>query len=144
MKPHKPKAAPRKDVKSPALDPPPPLITAETFFAALLGAFFGLCLLKFGNPAIMEKYVEAPRNGFELMAISPWPLSWAYMMLGGLTVFGALITTSYCRRRRKETLNSKGGGTAPVNGPRAVHWLLLLPLAWLCWQALATLTSISR
>ena len=44
--------------------------------------FLGLTLLKFGNPPIMEKFVAAPANIYELVLGYPWPISWAYLALG--------------------------------------------------------------
>ena len=40
-------------------------------FAGLFGAFLGLCLLKFGNPPITEKWVTAPDEGLGVPAGVP-------------------------------------------------------------------------
>jgi len=47
----------------------------------LFGAFLGLSFLKFGNPPIMEKWVTAPTNVYELVLGYPWPIGWAYFAL---------------------------------------------------------------
>jgi len=90
-------------------------------FAALFGAFFGLSLLKFGNPPIMEQYVSSPTNIYELLLGYPWPIAWAYRSMAGLAVLG-LIAGDW----RKEKF----------------RWFLLVPLAWFLWQCLASAQSI--
>jgi hypothetical protein len=96
-------------------------------FPSLLGAFFGLALLKFGNPPIMEKWVEAPGNIYEILLGSPWPITWAYVGLGAL-ILSALPTVWH-------------KGFARLQVPA---WLMLLPIIWLLWQVLATYQSLDR
>src|SRR2546423_1495659 len=132
MKRHGPKAPSPPETKRPT--PSQRLrLTADTIFAVVLGVFFGLCLLKFGNPPVMEKYVEAPKTGFELLATAPWPLSWAYWMIAVLTVFGALLAVSDSRKRRQEN-HSKSQPHISLAGLSAPLWMLFLPLIWLLWQ----------
>lgn len=102
--------------------PAPPQAQHPSLALVCLGALLGLTLLKFGNPPIMEKWVSPPSDLFELVLGSPWPISWAYLLLGLVTLI-ALATT----RTRFH---------APV-------WLLGLPVAWLIWQCLAALTTIN-
>jgi O-antigen ligase len=90
-------------------------------FAGLFGAFLGLCLLKFGNPPIMEKYISPPGNAYEFVLSGPWPIGWAYGMLVVLAVLGLFVA-------RWRT---------PAPG-----WLLTLPLVWLGWQVLAVSWSV--
>src|ERR1035441_2705454 len=90
-------------------------------FAGLFGAFLGLCLLKFGNPPITEKWVTAPEGLWELLLGYPWPIAWAYGLLGLVAVVGLAAV------RRK----------SPV--PR---WLVAMPLVWLVWQVLAGTHSV--
>lgn len=93
----------------------------RSFFVAAFGCFLGLALLKFGNPPIMEKFVTAPGNLMEFVIWSPWPIAWAYALLCLLALLGLLAAA-----RRIE---------APA-------WILLLPMAWVGWQLLATTQSI--
>lgn len=86
-------------------------------FAGLFGAFLGLTLLKFGNPPIMEKWVAAPTNLVEFLVCSPWPIGWAYGMLGLVTVVGVSV--------------------ASIRAARVPRWLMALPLLWLGWQFVA-------
>ena len=98
----------------------------EPLFAAVFGAFLGLCLLKFGSPPIMESFVEPPQGLLNMLATSPWPLKWALWTGVLALVLGVLL---FFER-----------GASIRNAPR---WLLLLPLAWLGWQTLATLFSVN-
>jgi len=91
-------------------------------FAACFGAFFGLCLLKFGNPPITEKYVEAPMGFWDFLMGYPWPIGWAYTMLALLGLAGIVVAG-----RRS---------TAP-------WWLVGLPVIWLLWQLIAAGRSVN-
>jgi O-antigen ligase len=89
---------------------------------ACFGAFLGLALLKFGNPAIMEKWVTPPANVFEFVLSNPWPLSWGYVLLA-LSSGVAFSTARWPRR-------------APL-------WVIGLPAAWLLWQFIAGAGTIN-
>lgn len=91
-------------------------------FAGLFGGFLGLALLKFGSPPIFDKFTAAPANIWEFLINSPWPIVWAYRVLGVVGVVGLLVA------RRN------------VGAPR---WLISLPLAWLVWQFAAGTESVS-
>jgi len=102
-------------------------------FSGVFGAFLGLALLKFGNPPIMEKWVDKPVGIYEIVLAYPWPILWAYSLLGFVTLCGLLVV-------RWKT--------------NAAGWLVALPVAWLVWDvgsvpqsvdihlALATVTHI--
>ncbi len=81
-------------------------------FSGLFGAFLGLALLKFGNPPIMEKFIEPPTNLTEWIVMS-WPVEVGYWLLGLVAVVGLFA------------------GRWPTGVPK---WVLVLPLAWLAWQ----------
>jgi O-antigen ligase len=93
---------------------------AEKFFAVGLGGFLGLALLKFGNPAVMNKFVTPPGEPFEWLFLA-WPLQYAYPLLGML----GLGVLAVWRR--------------PAAAPM---WLLLAPLIWFGWQVLTSSFSI--
>ena len=93
----------------------------ERTFAALFGAFLGLSLLKFGNPPIMEKWVEKPEGLIGFVFQYPWPIGWGYGMLIGVGIVGAVTG------RRNSQL------------PK---WLIALPLAWFIWEFIAGLRSV--
>jgi O-antigen ligase len=90
-------------------------------FAGLFGAFLGLCLLKFGNPPITEKWVTAPEGFWEFLLGYPWPIAWAYGLLALVGVVGMAVA------QRKSA---------------AAWWLVALPLVWLVWQVLAGTHSV--
>ena len=92
-----------------------------SIFAGLFGAFLGVCLLKFGNPPITEKWVTAPEVLWELLLGYPWPIAWAYGLLGLIGVLGLAVV------RRKSP---------------APWWLAAMPLLWLAWQVLAGTHSV--
>src|ERR1041385_6007349 len=90
-------------------------------FSVCYGIFFGICLLKFGNPPIMERWVTAPKDLFELVFGYPWPISWAYTGLAALGIFG-LVAGRW----------SKTSGS----------WLIWVLLAWWVWQVVAAARSV--
>ncbi|MFN3409775.1 MAG: hypothetical protein ACK45B_12315, partial [Limisphaerales bacterium] len=74
------------------------------------GAFLGLALLKFPNPALLDALVTPPANGWE-WALSSWPLRYAFAPLLVLLFTGAWLA-------RRAT---------------AAGWAVWLPLGWLGW-----------
>jgi len=90
-------------------------------FAGLFGAFLGLCLLKFGNPPITEKWITAPAGFWEFLLGYPWPIAWAYWLLALVGVVGVAVA------RRKSAV---------------AWWLVAMPLVWLVWQFLAGTQSV--
>ena len=89
-------------------------------FAGLFGAFLGLSLLKFGNPAVFEHLIGWPANIYEWM-LNPWPVILSYGLLGAAVVFGLLV--------------ARGRPSSP-------RWLMLLPLVWLAWQCVASARTL--
>ena len=81
-------------------------------FSLLFGAFLGLALLKFGNVAIMERFIEWPSNGWEWL-INTWPVAIGLWLLGALGLVGIFAARW------------------DMSAPR---WLVALPLVWLGWQ----------
>ncbi len=83
----------------------------------------GLALLKFGSPPIMEKYITAPEDIYQFIIFTPWPIVWAYALLGLVTVLGLAVA-------RWRVIPSR-------------PWLAALPLAWLCWQLVSATHTLS-
>ena len=81
-------------------------------FAVFFGILLGLALLKFVNPAVFDKLVEWPTNGYEWV-INPWPVVTGYWLLAAIAMIGLFVV-------RRD-----------ITAPR---WLTALPLVWLGWQ----------
>ena len=81
-------------------------------FAVAFGALLGLAFLKFVNPAVFDKWVDWPANGYQWV-INPWPVAIAYWMLAAVVLLGLLVVRVAVPAR---------------------WWLLGLPVAWLGWQ----------
>lgn len=93
----------------------------ETIFAAGFGILLGLALLKFGNPVIMEKYIDWPTNGWE-WALNPWPIVIGRWLMFCVVVLGAIVAVWKIE----------------------IPWkLAALPLIWLAWELIATTQSES-
>src|SRR5678809_248092 len=88
----------------------------EVVLGAFFGAFLGLSMLKFGNPIIMERWVSVPSDIYEFLLSSPWPMSWAYFLLGLILIASIPMFLRRLPARR---------------------WFVWLPLAWCCWQLVA-------
>ena len=140
-----------------------------TIFAGLFGALLGLCLLKFGNPPITEKYVAAPANFWEFLLGYPWPIAWAYRLLALVAVAGLAVGIRSNHRwtqidtdkngPRPSTSRRKTGPierdpvqteATPDSGPKNLcssvsicgYLLIALPLVWLVWQFIAGARSV--
>ncbi len=90
-------------------------------FSLLFGGFLALALLKFGNPAVLEKMISWPASPLEWL-INSWPVAIGFAMLGGLVVVGIF------------SVNWKSA---------APRWLLWLPLVWLGWQFISATHTVS-
>lgn len=91
-----------------------------SLMAGLIGAGFGLILLKVVNPVVLTSLFNAPRSVGELIS-QPWPLNWGLGILLALVCVGAL------------------GGRLDLPRPAWAFWV---PAAWLAWQFLAAWRSV--
>lgn len=89
-------------------------------FAGLVGAWLGLSLLKFGNPIILDRLVEPPREFWEFV-FNSWPVAWGYAMLAVLLAASAPVV----RFKAK-----------------VPFWVLALPLIWFGWQLLSATGTV--
>jgi O-antigen ligase len=94
-------------------------------FALAFGAFLGLCILKWGNPVILDAQIPMPRDVAEWLQ-QPWPSRLAAPVLMVLAVVGLVSS---------KPMESLRGRRIPV-------MLLVLPVLWLAWQSLAAGRSI--
>ncbi|MEN9547397.1 MAG: hypothetical protein RLZZ356_2129, partial [Verrucomicrobiota bacterium] len=61
------------------------------FFALVFGAFLGLCILKWGNPVILDGQIPLPRDAAEWLQ-QPWPSRLAAPVLMVLAVIGVMTS----------------------------------------------------
>lgn len=90
------------------------------FFLIVSGLLFGVGLAKVGNPVVLERVIDPPKNAFEFFTQS-WPPSWGFVMLAPVLLLGALVA-------RFKTASP--------------GWLVWLPLVWLGWQLLAATHTV--
>src|SRR5438034_260649 len=62
----------------------------EKIFAWLAGIFLALCLLKLGNPVILETKIVPPQDIFEII-YSAWPIHWGYFLLTPIFLLGLAV-----------------------------------------------------
>ena len=98
---------------------------ALRFFALIFGAFLGLCILKWGNPVILDAQIPMPRDAAEWLQ-HPWPSRLAPPFLMVLAVVGVMIS---------KPMESFRGRRIPA-------LLLILPAIWMAWQSLAAGRSV--
>ena len=99
-----------------------PQDSVRSVFAAAIGLWSALVLVKFGNPVILDGQIAAPA-GWDEFLVGSWPMAWGY----GLTAIVVAVGLRWWRRPKP-----------------AAPWLLLLPAAWLAWQALSASQTIDR
>jgi len=96
------------------------LLARDGFFAAMVGAWIGLGLLKFGNAVILADKIPAPENFLQFI-LDPWPLEWGYLLLIPLVCVGL----------------------ARWRWNRAVPlWVICLPAAWFAFQLIAAIHTV--
>jgi O-antigen ligase len=111
-----PKTAAAASTASTLAAPAGPILFAGTF-----GCLLGIALLKFGNPIILDRLIEVPKDSLEF-AFQAWPVRWGYALLLGCAALG-------CTTLRLHT--------------RAPKWAIILPAAWFGWQVVSTSISIA-
>jgi hypothetical protein len=94
----------------------------EGLFAAAVGLWVALTLLKFGNPIILDHQISAPTSVAEALIVS-WPVAWGY----GLTTLLAAAGCIWWRRKELPSI------------PTALLWA---PTAWLAWQCVSATQSV--
>jgi O-antigen ligase len=103
----------------------------QAWFVGILGGWLGLCLVKFGNPVILDRYVHRPEGLLEVV-FNPWPLPWAFT-LAAVVVALAPLTSILGQRTTR----------APRSLPPPwVAFVLLLPVLWYVWQWIASFHSV--
>lgn len=108
-------------------------LAANEIYALVFGLFLGLCILKFGNPVILDQKISQPSTFSEYWS-SAWPIHWVNWILLPLAAIGAILFFST-------------GAPPPWRGEttqraRLLKWLLVLPLLWLGWQLLSAAQTV--
>ncbi len=96
---------------------------ATKLYALAFGLFLGLCIWKFGNPAILDHVIGTPATPSDFLN-DAWPLHWANWILLPLAALGAVLV-----------LQNK------FSWPQS-KWFWLLPLAWLGWQFISATQTV--
>jgi hypothetical protein len=101
----------REEVRQPA---------AERFLVLLTGVWIAVSLIKFGNPVIFDRMIEAPRDIAEFVFVS-WPVSWGYVLLAAVAL--AAIRTLRPAYRKEQ-------------------WPIAFLGFWLFWQFLSSTQTV--
>ncbi len=106
---------------------------ANEIYAFVFGLFLGLCVLKFGNPVILDQKIYPPVSFSEYWS-DAWPIHWVNWILLPLAIIGALIILS------KDTALPWRNQTPQRQ--RYLKWLLLRPLLWIGWELLSATHTV--
>jgi hypothetical protein len=104
----------------------------HAWFTALLGALLGLCLIKFGNPIILDRHLQTPASGLELL-FGSWPVAWAFALASIVILLAPLVIITGAGSRTKLP-----GHSSNYLG----HYILFVPLLWYGWQWVSALNTI--
>lgn len=106
--------------KLPSSRPTTPL--TEHLFAALVGIFLSLGLLKFGTPVVLDSKVTAPSDFAEFVHHT-WPVNWAYVLLGIFT----LAAVPFAKLKKPQPL-----------------WPFIFLSIWLIWQFVSAAQTVNN
>jgi hypothetical protein len=101
-------------------------------YAFVFGLFLGLCILKFGNPVILDQKISPPGSLSELWKDS-WPTHWANWFLFPLAAIGAILIAAFPR-----PVSSNDASRSSPNK----RWLFVLPLLWVGWQMISASQTV--
>lgn len=106
--------------------------TANEIYALAFGLFLGLCILKFGNPVILDQKIYPPISLSDYWN-DAWPPHWVNFFLLPLAVVGLVLMVP------------SGGAPLPRQPgvPQSYpKWLFILPLIWFGWQVLSATQTV--
>jgi O-antigen ligase len=107
----------------------------SALFPIVVGLFVALCLLKFGNPVVLDHKLEPPSAGWEFLIWS-WPMNWAYPIVAALFVWAVW--------RGYRDGWSRNPAARPAGSWRWVRLILpWLPLAWFFWQCASAVQTVN-
>jgi hypothetical protein len=142
-------------------------IAATDICALLFGCFLGLCILKFGDPVILDQKIFPPATFSEFWNDS-WPTHWANWIFFPLAAIVAIVaisarstgrarqrTGATARRSKPPANNSPSlGGEGRSEGEEVAasvqalvlspkrKWIFLFPLFWLGWQFISAARTV--
>jgi hypothetical protein len=132
-------------------------MAATDICALVFGCFLGFCILKFGDPVILDQKISAPTSLSEFISDS-WPAHWAnwiFFPLAAIVLILAPSSRSTDRERklaRTRSPSSRGEGELSAGGlkrqteisvrPMIRKWIFLLPLLWLGWQFISAARTV--
>ncbi len=101
-------------------------LAPKELYAMAFGLFLGLCILKFGNPVILDQKISTPASPAEYWS-DFWPIHWANWIFLPLAAVGLLLFFNAPKE------------SSPRRCPRR---LLILPLLWLGWQWISAVRTV--
>ena len=99
--------------------------------ALIFGFFLGLCILKFGDPVILDEKIFPPANISEFLSDS-WPTHWANWIFFPLLAIIAIVAF----------LDYRDSALDPQTVAQTSKPALLLPLLWLGWQFVSSTRTV--
>ncbi len=137
-------------------------LAATDIWALIFGFFLGLCILKFGDPVILDQKIVPPANFSELLSDS-WPTHWANWMFFPLVTIVAIVAflnglegVPHSSKNIVQTSKSGASQVSKPARPTTSHDLpigksaiqqvwkpaLLFPLLWLGWQFVSATRTV--
>lgn len=123
-------------------------IAAIDICALIFGFFLGLCILKFGDPVILDQKISPPANISEFLSDS-WPTHWANWIFSPLAAITAIVTWSSRSNSVSQTSKSAVSQVSKPASRTTLHdppiWkpaILFLPLLWLGWQFVSATRTV--
>ena len=95
------------------------------WFPLVFGLFLGLCLIKFGNPVVLDHRIDPPVSLDDWLS-QPWPARWANAILLALGLSAVIAA--------KDRVLRAFASLPP--------WVWAGPLAWFGWQIISAASSI--
>src|ERR1041385_2373007 len=100
-------------------------LTVNEIYALVFGAFLGLAMVKFGNPAILDSKIVRPVSLHDYWT-DAWPLPWGNWLLVMFALFGAALVFA-----------------KKIHWP-GTRWLWILPTVWFCWQLVSASRTVDK
>src|SRR5215469_4392212 len=119
-------------------------IAATDICALIFGFFLGLCILKFGDPVILDQKIFPPTSLSEFLSDS-WPTHWANWMffpLAAIVAIVAFLNGDGRTQTKTEPSRDKSSPAKRRSSPSLPGGLVFLPLLWLGWQFISATRTV--